>query len=210
MFLTCTLEDVKNMLRDCGVCNATIGILVADYRQPDCKNYIINYLSDFDTRSGSFIDFYIPGYRLRGNTDYSFLWHFSSATHQDATVEFDCNSFEQAIREIEAVLSVQYTYNPLLILVDVDSNSTRVFKSKIVIELDDNDSHSVRRSGLLFREIFEYAKHDNSIRNISYKLEKFCLAKSAHSIVEHLLQGDYITACATLSRPLKYRLRGQF
>lgn len=208
MFLACTLEDVKKMISDCDAGTATIGILIADYRQSESKEYIINYLREFDRLSGKHIDFYIPGYKLKKEKDYSFLWHFFDTTIQDEFVEFDAQSFEQATHEVECILGVEYTYNPMLILVEIDKKSKSYFKSRIVIELDDNESHSVRRAGKLFREIFKIAKQDNSIRNISGKLEKMCLANSSHRIIEHLLQGDCITACGELSNVLRYRIKG--
>lgn len=42
----------------------TMGILVADYRQSDAREYILNYLNRFDERSGRYIDFYLPGYYM--------------------------------------------------------------------------------------------------------------------------------------------------
>lgn len=40
----------------------TVGVLLADGRQDDAKQYIINYMDMFDKHSGKYIDFYLPGY----------------------------------------------------------------------------------------------------------------------------------------------------
>ena len=42
----------------------TMGILVADYRQSEAREYMLNYLRRFDMLSGKYIDFYLPGYYM--------------------------------------------------------------------------------------------------------------------------------------------------
>lgn len=60
---------------------------------------------------------------------------------------------------------IQYTYNPMLILMSIVPGHLHTAEY-IVIELDDNESHSARRSGLFFQKLFEIVRDNPDLKHI--------------------------------------------
>ena len=61
MELVTTFESLsKKVLQKYEGISITMGILIADYRQTDAREYILNYMNRFDELSGKYIDFYLP------------------------------------------------------------------------------------------------------------------------------------------------------
>ena len=54
------VRKVKRKKKEIGV--TVFGILICDYRQQSCREYILNYLNRFHKLAGKNIDFYLPGY----------------------------------------------------------------------------------------------------------------------------------------------------
>ena len=60
-------------------------------------------------------------------------------------------------------MGIEYTYNPMLVLVEVNKSKDRgkiEFQNKMVIELDEDSDRGVTRAGILFNRIFEVAKQE--------------------------------------------------
>ena len=128
----------------------TFGVLIADARQSDCKEYIINYLRSFHTASGSGFDFFIPGYTDKNFSDAT---RMAVVTIEQMEYFFSPRLFEDFINGLENIFGIRYTYNPMLILFEVADNHFGEAKKKI-IKLDAIKG-GIRQSGELFRKIFD-------------------------------------------------------
>ena len=128
----------------------TFGVLIADARQSDSKEYITNYLRSFHTASGAGFDFFIPGY-----TDINFADETGIAvvTIEQTEYFFSPRLFDDFIAGLENIFGIRYNFNPMLILFEVADNHFGEAKKKI-IKLDAIKG-GVRRSGELFRRIFD-------------------------------------------------------
>ena len=206
----------------------TVGILVADGDQNEAKQYIINYMNLFDGRSGKYIDFYIPGYyetftdedsnvarkyhpnsyvRKVGNPEqYAFSLHRTGAAYY-----FDRNLFEDFLKEMEEQMGIQYTYNPMLILVEINKSHYRgkiEYQKKLVIELDDDSNRGSRRSGQLFDAIFEFAKKYVHLDQFGEKVRMYYIKGKAINNLVSALQGDWIEAVTDLAGDiLRFKLK---
>ena len=66
---------------------------------------------------------------------------------------FDKFLFDDFIIEMEERMGIKYTYNPMLILVEINKgiDGEKIeFQDKVVIELDDDSARGVTRVGSLF------------------------------------------------------------
>lgn len=128
----------------------TFGVLIADARQSESKEYITNYLRFFHTASGAGFDFFIPGY-----TDINFADETRIAVVTIGQTEyfFSPRLFDDFITGLENIFGIRYTFNPMLILFEVADNHFGEAKKKIV-RLD-TIKGGVRQSGELFRKIFD-------------------------------------------------------
>ena len=163
----------------------TIGILVADARQREAKEYIINYLNIFDENSGKYIDFFIPGYYTdssRENTDDKKRKYHPNSEYKNTNgynekptivlhrtginYYFDSMLFEQFLSYMSQTMKIEYTYNPMLILAEIDFINDRAeiaYQKRLVFELDSNSMGGERRAGKFFDEIFKIAKKNSSL-----------------------------------------------
>lgn len=97
---------------------------------------------------------------------------------------FDDYLFEEFLRDMEKRMQISYTYNPMLLLVEVNMNKARgnlEYQRKMIIELD-NTQQGIRRSGCLFDEIFRIAQREVNLDRfggaIRMKYIKGCAIKS--------------------------------
>lgn len=154
--------------------SCTIGILVADYQQQRTMEDIFNYLDIFHKKSGSYIDFYIPGYvKVTDETPF----HFSVG---GIKYRFDRDSFNTSILELEKTYGIKYEFRPLLILQEsINGNMT---ERRIVIELD------TEKSGLLFEQIFEIAQREVNIEAFSKGLRKAQIIEMFPQIIKKAIK----------------------
>lgn len=131
----------------------TVGILIADGNQASARDYIINYMDMFDRKSGKFMDFFVPGYcedifdndvnierRYHPNAygkwcSYRDIPIFYIRRNQTAYY-FDKFLFDDFIIEMEERMGIKYTYNPMLILVEINKgrDGEKIeFQDKVVI-----------------------------------------------------------------------------
>ncbi len=115
-----------------------IGILLADPRQQNVKEYVFNYLDLIDARTGLYFDIYVPGYRLKtDNIDNEDICYRIGA-EKDGLI-LDYSMFVNFIIDIEKT-GFKYSLNPMLVLMSVWYNhlADRVeFKDDYyVIQLD--------------------------------------------------------------------------
>lgn len=168
----------------------TYGILLVDPRQDDAKQYIINYLELFDEYSGEAFDFFIPGLSL---CRYDAQMNDYIATIKNEKYYFSIKKFFDFIKKIQDIFEIEYTYNPMLILLEkkpgIKPNKN---DKKIIIELD-LEVHSVRRSGILFKNIFEIAKKEVAIEKHGYGLRNIYIKKHILDKIIKILDNKVIS-----------------
>lgn len=208
----------------------TIGILVADWQQDEAKQYIVDYMDRFDRRSGKYIDFYIPGYYERDselNGEINKKYHPISCVQRDwfqndiafflrrneTPYYFDKILFDDFIEEMEVRMGVRYTYNPLLLLVEVDRKEGRgqiEFQDKLVIELDEDSNRGLRRAGELFDEIFEIAKKEVNLDRFGSGVRMYYIKGKAVQNIIGVLKGEWVEAITNAtSDVMRFRIKTQ-
>ena len=208
----------------------TIGILVADWQQDEAKQYIVDYMDRFDRKSGKYIDFYIPGYYERDsdlNGDISKKYHPISCVQKnwfqndfafylrrkETPYYFDKFLFDDFIEEMEERMGVRYTYNPLLLLVEVNGNKGRgqiEFQNKLVIELDEDSNRGLRRTGELFDEIFEIAKKEVNLGRFSSEVRMYFIKGKAVQNIIGALKGEWLEAITDVtSDVMRFRIKAK-
>jgi hypothetical protein len=145
----------------------TFGVLIVDYEQSAAREYIVNYLDIFNKSSGKYIDFFIPGYVPYNAGDWRKI-PFKNKEGDD--YYFKRDAFHQFITEFENRFNIEYPFNPMLVLVELTGRDFANSK-RIVIELD-SESRDVKKTGLLFNEIFKIAKKHTSIDDFEVGLAK--------------------------------------
>lgn len=141
----------------------TFGILIADARQGEAREYILNYLNVFNKSSGKYFDFFIPGY----NND---KWSGGREIRLEDNKYYFCeNLFVEFCENLHTDFGIKYTFNPMLILMTMKKGYKGTAKY-IVIELDDYGDYGVRRSGQLFLDIFEATKKSSNLNDIKDSL----------------------------------------
>ena len=143
----------------------TFGLLIADYRNPLCKTYILDYISRFDYKSDKYINFYLPGYLEEDS-----IWKKDKIKIKGKQYYFNDEKYMEFLNKLERDFSIDYPYNPTLILLEYDKGNFNKSK-RIIIELDSEGS-DIKKVGNLLERIFEIAKIENNLLNIQKKLRK--------------------------------------
>lgn len=215
MELVTDFETLSKMLLDKynnEIC-VTMGILIADYRQSETREYILNYMNRFDELSGKYIDFYLPGYYMfteDSEVEWERRQHYNMCISRHCSAHkpiyldrtgapyyFDDYLFEDFLREFCNKTGVSYTYNPMLILIEVKKECYRgqiQFQNKIVIELDENSPRGIRRSGQLFEAIFDIAKREMNLHRFGRALKIKYIKGNAVQKIASMLDGNFIEA----------------
>lgn len=182
----------------------TFGILFADARQPEAKAHIINYMNSFDRKSGKYFDFFIPGYVEYGTGEPAFTLKRTSQKFY-----FDDELFDEFCEWSEKNFGIEYTYNPMLILISVIGGKLGE-SQKVIIELDNLSGYGVKRSGIFFGEIFKIARSDNALDEISYNLEKlYVKGNIIDSIVASLGQDWLVELKRTKDEIRKFKIKSE-
>ena len=212
MYPISTFNQITKDILERKDCNTiTVGILIADGNQTDAREYIVNYMDMFDRKSGRYIDFFIPGY-YKGISDcFSCEKKYHPNAYekpintydipvyrirrQQTLYYFDRNLFIDFIEEMEERMGIEYTYNPMLILVEVNKDNDRgeiEFQNKMVIELDENPDNGVRRAGLLFNEIFRIAQREVGLDRFNRDIRMYYIKGGAVNNIIRAIQGDWL------------------
>lgn len=228
MELVTTFESLsKKVLQKYEGISITMGILIADYRQTDAREYILNYMNRFDELSGKYIDFYLPGYYMyaqESNNDWK------TRSHENMCISRHCSSnepiyisrtnelfyfddylFEDFLREFEKKTGISYTYSPMLVLVEVNKAvgyGTIEFQDKMVIDLDDGTPHGIRRSGVLFEQIFAIAKRYVNLDRFEKDIRLHYIRGNAVNTIAGILDGSLLeTMVSNVEGIRKYRIK---
>lgn len=228
MELVTTFESLSKMVLDkYEDAPITMGILIADYRQTEAREYILNYLNMFDEMSGKYIDFYLPGYYMYACENKN---EWSKRSHQNMCISrhrssnksiymtrlgerfyFDDYLFEDFLREFRKKTGIGYLYTPMLILVEVNKEKgygAIQFQDKMVIELDDGTPSGVKRSGVLFEAIFEIAKKEVHLDHFKKEMRMSYVKGNAVKKIATILDGNIIETLVDTTESIgRYRIK---
>lgn len=178
----------------------TFGLLVADYRQQLCREYILNYIDRFNYRSDRYINFYLPGYFEEDL--YSSTQIIKIAGKQ---YYFNDEKYMEFLGKLEIDFEIGYIYNPTLILMEYDRGNFNQTK-RILIELDHNGA-DIKKTGELFENIFELAKHHVNINEFSNEMMKKEFKRGLFDRVLKVVDNKLVTEIYdTYGRVKKFKL----
>lgn len=179
----------------------TFGILIADARQGEAKDYILNYLDVFNRCSGKYFDFFIPGY----NKD---RWNGGREISLGNKKYYFCEDlFDEFCECLFSDFGIRYLFNPMLVLMSMKRGRKDTAKY-IVIELDDYGNYGVRRSGQLFLEIFEVAKQSIDLKDIRDSLTKTYIKGNALDFIINSIGRPWLCETKRISNELaRYKIR---
>ena len=102
-------------------------------------------------------------------------------------------------------------YSPMLILVEINKRNGYghlEFQDKMVIDLDDGTPRGVRRSGVLFEEIFNIAKREVRLDRFGREIRMHYLKGNAVKTIASLLDGNIIEPLVeTVEGIMQYRVK---
>ena len=164
----------------------TVGLLVADARQSDSRDYLLNYLDYFHRRSGNYFSFYVAGFTPEP-FGFDFTKPFDPTDNLYKNLYlieidrkkyyFDAIEFEHFIVELEEELKIKYTFNPMLVLFEMKPGHWGEAR-RVVFELDNMDDHNVRRSAVFFSELLDITKEVTSLKDITRKQKNYAIKGS--------------------------------
>ncbi|GIO97184.1 hypothetical protein J14TS5_22700 [Paenibacillus lautus] len=179
----------------------TFGLLIADYNQQTCREYILNYIDRFNYKSGRYINFYLPGY-----LEENFYHSNNKIIIKDKKYYFNREIYLEFLDKLEKDFSIDYPYNPVLILFEYDQGHFSKTK-RVVIELDSNGS-GIKKVGEIFEKIFELAKTNVNIRDFSKALQKSSLREGMLDKIIEGIDNSILTVVHNQTKNLrKYSLK---
>lgn len=141
----------------------TFGLLIADFDQQKCREYVLNYIDVFNYKSGEYINFYLPGYM-----EEEMYKSDKTIAIKGKDYYFNRKTFLEFLMKLEQDFGIDFPYNPVLILLEYDRGHFKMSK-RIVIELDANGTQ-IERTGEFFEQIFSIARKVVSIEDVSAAL----------------------------------------
>lgn len=199
----------------------TFGILLADPRQSETREYIYNYIDVFNKRAGRLFDFFIPGYEkiideggpynIRGEhptTSVAYLGneHYRMQSENVGFI-FKRTLFNDFCNGIEKCLGIRYTFNPMLILMEIKPGYIDTARY-IVIELDDNERHNVRRSGEFFLALFDALRFSSDLQFIQEHMIKTYIRGNLIDRIIRAIGSDWLTEVAQIGNEInRYRIK---
>ena len=179
----------------------TFGLLIADYRQQKCREYILNYIERFDYKSDKYINFYLPGYLEESYGDKN-----KKIKIKEKYYYFDERLYFNFLNHLEADFEIDYPYNPILLLIEYDKGNFKNTR-KIIIELDSNGSE-IKQTGVLFEKIFSVSKHKVAIEDFSKDLIKNEIKANLFSRIIEGIDNSYLSVIYNENNAVKkYRIR---
>lgn len=179
----------------------TFGLLIADYRQQKCKEYILNYITRFNYISDNYINFYLPGYLEENEYNRDSIIKIENKKYY-----FDEKIYMDFLYHLEYDFNIKYPYNPVLILLEY-SNGHFQNSNRIIIELD-KDGADIKLTGELFDGIFEIAKEYVSISDFSNELVKGKFKDGLFNNIVDCIGNSYLSAIINTRNEIqKYSLK---
>ena len=165
----------------------TFGVLIADYRQQLSREYIINYIQRFDYKSDKYINFYLPGY-LEAENLYGAQ---EKIVLNDKEYYFTFDVYDEFLERLEVDFKIEYSYNPRLLLLEYHKGHFKD-SEKISIELD-NGKLNIKKTGELFERIFNIAKREVGLKDISRSLQKHEMKSGLLDSIITVLDNKFIS-----------------
>lgn len=180
--------------------SVTFGILIADYDQHQCREYILNYIDRFNYKSGRYINFYLPGYLEENFYDGNKIIAIGNKEYY-----FNRQVYINFLTHLENDFSIKFPYNPVLILLEYYKGNFR-FSKRIIIKLDENGSQ-IKQTGELFEEIFNIAQKEVDINDFSNKLQRIKMKNNLFDTIITCIDNRFLTAIYDENKNIKeYRL----
>ena len=179
------VKRVKQKKREKGV--SVFGILICDYRQQLCREYILNYLNRFHKLAGKNIDFYLPGYVQ----DYPIYEEENRIQIGNENYYFEKEIYEEFLENLSHDFDITFPYNPILILMEYKGGHFKNAR-KVVIELDSN-KRDIKKVGKLFEEIFATAQDKVDLNSMMRKLGKNQVEDNLWDMLIELIDNKYLT-----------------
>lgn len=199
----------------------TFGILIADPRQSEAQEYIYNYLNVFHDASNKLFNFFIPGYKKIIYDSGAYNMNISRATtssvyfdgshyrikFNNIEFEFEQKLFDEFCKELNSYFGIRYTFNPMLILMCMKPGHIHTARY-IVIELDDNEFHSARRSGQFFMNLFATVRPDDNLEHIQHDIINTFLKGNLLDSIVNAISGSWLDAIKPIGKEIKrYRIK---
>lgn len=178
----------------------TFGLLIADYDQRQCREYIINYIDRFNYKSDRYINFYLPGYLEEKFYDCN-----KTIVIGNKKYYFNRQVYLDFLMHLENDFAIKYPYNPVLMLLEYNNGSFS-FSKRIIIKLDENGSQ-IKQTGELFEEIFNIAREKVDINDFSNKLQINKVKNNLFETIIKCIDNKFLTAIYDENKQIKeYRL----
>jgi hypothetical protein len=165
----------------------TFGLLIADFDQQKCREYVLNYIDVFNYKSGEYINFYLPGYM-----EDEMYQSEKKITIKNKNYYFKREIFHEFLMKLEQDFGIDFPYNPVLILLEYDRGHFKMSK-RIVIELDANGSQ-IERTGEFFEQIFSIARKVVSLDDVSEALVAKQMKNGLLDTIVGMVDNSYISA----------------
>ena len=160
----------------------------------------------FNDQSDRYFDFFIPGYSEYPSKDDA----RDFIAIGEKKYYFSYQQFKEFIYGLENFFSLKfrYTFNPMLILMSMKPghfDSTEF----IILELDDLNEYGIRRSGELFRMIFDKARYSNDLREIRSEFKKTYIKNNClDSIINAISPSWILELNKSYGNAKRYKIKG--
>ena len=223
-----TFDEISTSIFDKyqGMDTITIGILIANARQPSAREHVLSHMVTFNRKSGMYIDFFIPGYYVKleevdidktkhDHPNAYIKWELDNENPvfvldnegKKQNYYFDDLLFDNFIEKLENEMNVTYNYKPMLVLVEVCKSHCRgelKYQKKLVIELGQDNN----KSGELFNKIFEEARKEVQLDSIRHNMMIHFIKGEAVNNLISALQGDWLEAVANVANDVyKFKIK---
>lgn len=198
------LDDLKMIYREYKEDDdISFGVLCASYNQTEAREYIYEFLDDFDEESGDYYDFFIPGFQECKEEKAADI----VLERTNKKYKFDRKVYKDFCDNFFNFYGISKTYNPMLILMSVKPG--RMGEAQyIIIELDTCNSCGVKRSGVFFKQIFELAKKEVNVRAMKNNFIKNYIKGNWMESIINFLSGEIVQEINKVGREIKrYRIR---
>lgn len=178
-------KKIKQRKREKGV--TVFGILICDYRQQSCREYILNYLNRFHKLAGKNIDFYLPGY-VEECPSYA---EENSIRIDNKKYYFVPEIYEEFLDNLSNDFDIPFPYNPNLILIEYEGGHFKKSK-KVIIELGSSE-RNIQKVGDLFEEIFAIAQDKVDLKKMMQELGKSQIRDNFWDMLIEFIDNKYLT-----------------
>ncbi|MEG1173135.1 MAG: hypothetical protein RSD40_02255 [Bacilli bacterium] len=172
MYPVGTYEDfkIKVAIKENKGITSIFGVLFLNYNQQGAKEYIVDFLDIFHKNSGSYINFYVPGYIKEGN-------QYQVNDRKKIDVGLDGESYYFSLEEYKKICSqfkdiykIKFPFNPMLLICEINGNHEILEEKKLVINLHD-DKNSIENASKKIEQVIQFSKNGvNNTKEMNKKI----------------------------------------